>query len=228
MTNYFHLRLTFDIESDKYKTYAEQRTQEHILVKENADEDCKQTHLHLHCKTLHKNDQAYRREVKKWFPALQGNAHYSLKTGNEKGYHYVCKGTSSDWDTGKPNVLSTSFSEDQIKEFHRMYWNHANRIKVILPDTIEEKKPRSRHKQFTEKIAEELVMSYPDKLWNMEIDSRFLVKYLYGKLGKIAKGFNQTKFNEMMNGLYGYLPKEHHVAERDIETLHVGYINRRF
>jgi len=232
---YYHLRIHAAIEDPRYIDYAKQRTVEHILAKEGEDEECKRPHLHLHCQTYHNNDQAFRTEVLSRFSELwtKGNGSYSIrkKICNEIGYHYVCKGTGPDWDTGKPDILSTTFDEDQIKEFHRLFWAY-NKPKVVinvpLELAVEDKKPRARAKQFTEKVAEELHTAYPDKLWDMEIDARFLVKYLYGKLGKIAKGFNQTKFNEMMNGIYAYLPKEHTVVERDLETLLVGYINRRF
>lgn len=213
MTSHFHLRLTYDIANTAYVTYAEQRTKDYILVQENADEDCKQTHLHLHCKTFHKNDQAFRREVKKWFPNLQGNQHYSLKQGNEKGYHYVCKGTGPDWDTGKPHILATSFDENDIKEFHRIYWNHANRTIVNLADAVPDDKPkkRPRTKLFMEKLRDELVTELPDKLWNIDLDTdaEFLGQRLLKRLGETAKNLDTIVFTRLMWGLYNGLPKSY-------------------
>lgn len=219
--SYYHIRLTYNIDehSLQYKRYAEQRTQEHILVKENADTDCKQPHLHLHSKTLHKNDQALRREFKKWFPELQGNAHYSLKNGNEVGYHYVCKGTGPEWDTGKPTVLSTTFTEDEIKEFHRIYWNHANRIKVDLgsAEVVEEKPKRKRTKTFMEKLRDEIEVEFPNHRWNPEMDTdmEFLATRLLKRLGDTAKNLDTIIFTRLMNGLLNGLPKAYEVEQKE-------------
>lgn len=229
--SYYHVRITYDIDSEEYKTYAQQRTLQHIIVKENADQECKQPHLHFHSKTLHKNDQAFRREFKKWFPQLQGNSSYSLKQGNEIGYRYVCKGTDPDWDIGKPEVLSSTFSEEEIKEFHRQYWNHNQRVIVDttqVPD-VNEKVKKPRAKQFLEKIRDEIVELYPNKQWNIALDTDldFLVDYLYTKLGTVVKKVNKQIFSDFLNAIYMGLPKTYECREQDKQDYKLAYLRQR-
>lgn len=192
---------------------------DYILVEENADDQCKQTHNHLLQLTRYNNDQAYRRAFKKAMPNLSGNKDYSIKVGDEKGYYYVCKGTGPDWDTQKPNVISTSFSDDSIKEFHRMYWHifaerHADDPKsdvtrVDMSGLMGEK-PKKRTKMFVERIRDELLQQYPDHLWDMRqpTDRAVLVRFLRTKLGAVAKNLDDTIFMRMFTGLYNGLPRD--------------------
>lgn len=235
----YHIRLTSPeyLSSNLLVQFARAHTVQHILVEEGSDLSCKQTHNHLHADTHYKNDQAYRRVIKKTMPNLSGNKHYSLKLGDEKGYYYVCKGTGPDWDTGKPTVLSTTFSEDAIKEFHRMYWkifserdtNNSCGGDVIQVDMsgLVPDKPKKRTKMFMEKIRDELIDKYPDHLWDMQEDTdlRFLTRYLRQKLGATAKNIDDNIFMRMFSGLYNGLPRKA-IAE-DFEQNHYEDLARR-
>lgn len=215
--NYFHIRLTADIENPRYAQYARERTTKHILVQENADSDCKQPHLHYHFESLHTNDQSLRREFKKWFSALSGNKDYSLKVGDEVGYVYVCKGTDPDWEIGKPTVLSTTFSDDEIKEFHRRYWNHNSRIVVNLSETTEliPKKKREKRPTWTQEIIQELKTAYPSKKWNLDLDTdkRSLCDKILDRMGEGGKALDEIIFRRIFyavyNGLKHYMDDEH-------------------
>lgn len=207
---HFHIRLTADIENNRYAQYAVERTTKHILVRENADEDCKQTHLHIHFESLHSNDQSLRREFKKWFSALSGNKDYSLKQGDELGYVYVCKGTDSDWEIGKPTVLSTTFSEDEIKEFHRRYWNHKSRVVVKLSETAEPpepKKKKTRAPSWTERVTEEIRTNYPDKKWNLDLetDKISLCDKILDRMGDSGKALDEIIFRRIFYAVYNGL-----------------------
>jgi len=221
----FHIRLTSPnyLSSEQLITFSKQRLVKHILVEENADAQCKQTHNHLHAETLYKNDQAYRREIKKWFPALAGNKDYSLKPGDDRGYQYVCKGTGRDWDTGKPNVLSTTFSEEEIQEFHRLYWieqPETTAIKVDLTDLAEPKK-KIKCKTFMQKLIDEVILNYPDKTWDIdqETDLSILTEKLYSAMGSAGKNLDNFIWIRMLNALYMGLPKIYEVREREKTNL---------
>ena len=207
---FYHIRLTADIENIRYAQYARERTTSHVLVRENADEDCKQTHLHCHFTSLHKNDQALRREFKSWFSALSGNKDYSLKEGNEIGFRYVCKGTSPEWETGKPAVLSTTFSEDEIKEFHRLYWSHQTRVIVPMAETPEPfKKKRERKLTWTEEIIEELTIAHPNRRFEKDFpgDVRFLTTYILKKMGSRGRALDDIIFRRIFYAVYNGLKK---------------------
>uniref|UniRef100_UPI00404AC9CB hypothetical protein n=2 Tax=Pseudomonadati TaxID=3379134 RepID=UPI00404AC9CB len=233
----------------KYITWIEQHYLKYIFVKEAEDEQCKQTHLHLHGIHRFTNQQALRdslvgRKIKGkfkegWFPELHGsNGRYSLKEsgGNEIGYQYVCKGLvphNPDYSIGKPNVLATNFTEEEIKDFHYKYWNHEKRIIVDAHQAIEEKhltikKPRA--KTFMEKLSDELQESYPDKLWDSanDTDYSFLKRYLYKKLGKAVKKINKRIYADLFNGLYMSLPKSYENEEEDIKFLSTVIDAERF
>lgn len=233
----YHIRLTSPeyLSSNLLIQFARTNTVKHILVEEGSDISCKQTHNHLHAETNYKNDQAYRRVIKKTMPNLSGNKHYSLKIGDEKGYYYVCKGTGQDWDTGKPNVLSTTFSEEAIKEFHRMYWKIFSErethspgqepIQVDMSGFHAVDKPKKRTKMFMEKLLDEIIADHPDKLWNTDddCDFNFLTKTLYKRLGRTAKNLDYVIFNRMMNGLVAGLPKNTSVEEADLQQYRDRY-----
>jgi len=209
LKKHFHIRLTADIENAKYPQYAVERTVAHIIVRENADLDCKQTHLHLHFNSVHSNDQSLRREFKKWFPALSGNKDYSLKEGDELGYVYVCKGTSSDWETGKPTVLSTTFSESEIQEFHRRYWNHKSRIVVKLAETAEPeiKKKKTRTPTWTERVIDEIRTNFPAKIWNLDLESDkiHLCDLILDRMGDVGKALDEMIFRRTFYAVYNGL-----------------------
>lgn len=196
---------------------------EHILVEEGSghDPECQAynptaLHNHFMSNTTYKNLQIYRRQIKKAFPNLNGNKHYSVKCGDVKGYYYVCKGTGPDWDTGKPKVLSTTFSEEEIQEFHRTFWEvhherHSQSVfKVDMESMVPGEKPKKRTKMFMERIRDELFEQYPDHMWDLyqsETDRRFLSRYLRQKMGATAKNIDDTIFMRMISGLYNGLPR---------------------
>lgn len=163
MSHYlYHIRITIHADTpEKYKTYFEQKTVKYILVQENPDEDCKQVHLHAMFTCLHKNDQAVRRELKKWFPEFKGNEAYSVKEGTIKGWNYVCKGPNSIIKTF-PIVVSTTETNEQIIEWHEEYWQHridnapikSDVIVVLDDEPIVKKKIRTQ--TWTEKLIEQL------------------------------------------------------------------------
>jgi len=224
--NYYHTRVTVDILNPRYGQFATERTVEHILVRENADVDCKQPHIHLMCKSLHKNEQAYRAEFKGtkkkagWFYSLTGNGAYSIKVANRTGYNYVCKGESSDWETGKPEVLSTTFSEEEIKEFHRQYWNHHDRVKINLTqeakvdENLQPRVKKIRAKNFYEVIVDELTTAYPDRVFNKHKDSRFLTVYILKKMGARGRALDDIIFKRTFYAVYNGLKKDDESQER--------------
>lgn len=219
----FHIRLTNPeyLSSEKLITFSKQRLHEHILVEEGADANDKQTHNHLHGKTFHKNDQAYRREVKKWFPNLSGNKDYHLKKGDPRGYVYVCKGTSRDWDTGKPKVLSTTFSEEKIKEFHKEYWGKQDEVIKVDMTVLEEPKKKVKCKTFMQKLIEEVILNHPEKTWDIdqEQDLNYLTDKLYTSMGHAGKNLDNFIWIRMLNALYLGLPKTYEVFEREKTNL---------
>lgn len=223
---YYHARVTVDILNPRYAQFAKERTLEHILVRENADVDCKQPHIHLMCKTLHKNDQGFRREFKGdnkvdgWFPNLAGNGQYSIKKGSLTGYNYVCKGETNIWETANVEVLSTSFSEEQLKEFHRQYWNHHDREKINLTkeaevdENLQPKIKKIRKKNFYEEVVDELTTAYPDRVYNKHKDAGFLTKYILRKMGARGRALDDLIFKRTFYAVYNSLKKDDESQER--------------
>lgn len=239
LQHFIHARFTYEVDSPQHALFAKQTTIQHVLALEGADEEEKKPHLHLHCEVTI-SESTFRRKVKSWFPAIKGNGEFSVreKTANIVGYYYTCKGTGPDWETGKPTIISTSFTEDQIKEFHRIYWNKKQEQKVDLTAAIEEgekpTKKRQRTKTFMEKIRDQLIEENPDREWTLtqsvdplESDLIELSEYLYKKLGQSVKNIDQTIFNRMLNGLYAGLPKSSEREREEVERFANGYVRSR-
>lgn len=209
---YYHTRITLDITSQKYIQFARERTTKFILVLENADVDCKQPHLHLHCEALHKNEQAFRREFKEWFPDIHGNKDYSLKSCNAMGYNYVSKGENSDWDLGAPDVLATTFDIADIKEFHRMYWVHKERVIVNLADDdiYEPKKPpKKKRPNWTQEVIHEIQIEHPDRLFDSDdlTDRTYIINKLLSRMGQTGKALDAFIMIRLFNAVYNALNK---------------------
>jgi len=211
----FHIRCMHDIENPRYIQFAKERTVTHILVSEAPDDEEKRPHIHCHFTALNKNDQSVRREFLKWFPEIKGNGDYSCKERNAYGFNYVCKGTDRDWDTGKPTVLSTTFSEDEIKEFHRLYWNHHDRIVVPLTDSPEPevKKKREKRPTWTQEIISELKTAYPSKKWNLDLetDKISLCDKILDRMGEGGKALDEIIFRRIFYAVYNGL--KHHMTD---------------
>lgn len=164
--NFFHIRISNQPRLERYQTFARERFSEFIIAYEDQDGDVPRPHIHIHGQAFlkFKNTKQFRREFKdKWFTFLNGNSDYTMKgpdsnpQPNLGGYKYVCKGTSSNWDTGKPEILATTFSEDEIKEFHRQYWNHQERIVVdqqTHPELLDVPVKKREYKSWTQKNIE--------------------------------------------------------------------------
>lgn len=225
---YYHIRLTHNIENPRYSQFFQERTSEHILVRENADVEDSETHLHCHFKSLHKNDQAVRKEFCNsnpkqklgWFPDVVGNKCYSCKYGTIHGYNYVCKGTGPDWDTGKPTVLSTTFPEDKIKEFHQAYWRHKNPQETIVRDMqpimeqdfarIEKiAKRKAKPPSWTELLIQEIRIARPDHGFDMNNheDREYLVAIILKRMGKLTKALDEFIFRRTFHTVYNGLKK---------------------
>jgi len=216
---HYHIRLTANIGCHRYAQYLTERTVTHLMVTENADEDCKQTHHHCHFTSIQKNDQALRREYKKWFPLLSGNKDYSLKEGDAVGFNYVAKGSGPDWETQKPHVVSTTFSDEEVKEFHRQYWNHHDRIKVDLTpqanfDHIDAlltavKKERKKKPTWTQSVIAEIRELHPDKGYdyNHHEDRVYLVDKILSRMGTDGKALDEIVFKRMFFAVYNGLKK---------------------
>lgn len=152
---YFHIRLSSQIFVKCEKTlkdefnpavhqFAENHLCEYIIALENADEDVKTTHIHIHGKsTLYDNTVAPAQSLRRSWESAglpMGRGVYTIKsrdnvsgfrdpltkkipkTVDAEGYVYVCKGPES-WIKSNPRILaSKGFSEEQIDEFHEQYW----------------------------------------------------------------------------------------------------------
>jgi hypothetical protein len=207
--NFFHIRIHKNPRTEKYLTFVKERFSEFIVCHEQQDEDVSRDHLHIHGQAYlkFKTEKQLRSEFKKWFPSpmIHGNGDYTLKAPDSKpqpnacGYKYVCKGTSADWETGKPEILATSFSEDDIKEFHRQYWNHHDRIKVnqeTYPEVLDIPKKKKEYKSWTVKTIE---------IWNAEHEGFIydgtnnnhrleLTKFILKRMGKAGRALDDYIF----------------------------------
>lgn len=194
----------------------------YLLVQEDPDKDVSRLHNHLVARIPWNNSKTYRDNLKREFPNLHGQGDYgSLKQCDEIMYHYISKGKGPDFDTQGPNVICTSFDDEQIRQFHTAYWAYKTQFPELLPvkvqlDQNDPPQPKKkRAKQFTEKIRDELVSVNPDKTWDIrdETDRHILIKFLDSKLGSLAKNFDRVVYVRMFNGLVLGLPKNFETQE---------------
>lgn len=223
--NFFHIRISNQPRLERYQTFARERFSEYIIAHEDQDGDVPRPHIHIHGQAFlkFKNTKQFRREFKdKWFTFLKGNSDYTMKgpdtnpQPNLGGYKYVCKGKSADWDTGKPEILATTFSEDEIKEFHRQYWNYQQR-EVINQDTHPElldiPKKKREYKSWTQKnieiwdaLHEGISYDGNDSAQRME-----LTRFILTRMGQAGKDLDDyiflRKFRAFENGI-SYVDRE--------------------
>jgi len=223
---YFHIRLTHNVGNPKYAQYMKERTVTHLMVTENEETADKQAHHHCHFVSIKTNSQSLRREFLKWFPEIAGNGSYALKDGtgkkpaNARGFVYVAKGTGPDWDTQKPNVVSTSFSDDEVKEFHRQYWNHHDRIIVNTADLSHvgdakqqlqdiAKAERRKRPTWTQSVISEIRIQHPDHGYDYQdhLDRKYLVDKILSRMGEGGKALDETVFRRIFFAVYNGLKK---------------------
>lgn len=162
----YHLRITKDaIAPQTYFKYFTERTNRHLLVTENPDKECEQIHLHVMFESNHLNDQAVRREIKKWFPALSGNKDYSLKTADDNGWVYVSKGPDMRIQTFPLICSKYGVTEDEIVEWHNKYWEtrkqtvpQSNKTTEIhqYSVTMVERPPKKKVLTWTQRLIQKL------------------------------------------------------------------------
>lgn len=87
--------------------------------------------------------QRIRNIFKKCFPHLKGNENYSIKTtyksasdatvlADYKLKWYCCKGVSDQYlDTSNPTINYTNYTKDEIKAYHKSYWDTNKSINLL-------------------------------------------------------------------------------------------------
>lgn len=236
---YFHIRLSTNlfvkVETASHHEFnplviefCKKHLCKYIIALENADLEDKRTHIHIHGESVcHKNSQSLRRA---WdsFGLPTGRGNYSLKSHDntvkkpdEKGYVYVCKGKDS-FVKDPPCIMSKlGFSDDDIKELHEKYWSEnkiyqdqlrkANQPEPIRCDlTLNPEVPKKKKTiTWTQKLIEEINLNYPDKLWNvsLETDKVEICNLILDRMGVGGKALDEIIFKRIFFAVYNGLRK---------------------
>lgn len=221
--NSFHSRVTHaDTVNDPSTIimFARERTIKYLLCRENADSGCSRDHLHLNFTHIEKLTENGRRNVqgnlKKYCPQLHGQADHMLKLHCQIGFYYTAKGTSADWDTGAPNIISTNFTLDEVKEFHRQHWlfhqpavpqSVKPAIKVDLAEIAVQKPTKPRSITWQERIARDLVAESETRIFdkNNEDDVDYLTEYILRNMGVRGRNLDDFIFKKTFFSVYNYL-----------------------
>jgi len=237
--NFFHIRIHKNPRTERYLTFVKERFSEFIVCHEPQDEDVSRDHIHIHGQAYlkFKTEKQLRTEFKRWFPSpmIDGNADYTLKGPDNKiapnvfGYKYVCKGLKDDWDTGKPEILATTFNPEQIQEFHRQYWNHQNRIiadynPVGVVDSGEKLngvKVKKDYRNWTRKKIDEWNELYEHDVPYSGSDQQRLVltKFILKNLGDAGKALDSTIFMRIFNAFVNGIKNK----SNEFEEAHINY-----
>lgn len=228
--NSFHSRVTHEATVNDPSTvimFARERTIKYLLCRENADSGCSRDHLHLNFTHVEKLTENGRRNVqgnfKKYSPQLNGQADHMMKLHCQIGFYYTAKGTSSDWDTGAPNIISTNFTLDEVKEFHRQHWLHHEPsavpqpvklpIKVDLAEIPVQKPPKPRSITWQERIARELAAESDTRIFdkNNEADVDYITEYILRNMGVRGRNLDDFIFKKTFFSVYNYLVTERKV-----------------
>ena len=215
--------------------------QHYVLVQEDPDEKVRQTHNHFAGCTTWNTEKTVRDNLKKSLPCLYGNADYGAlfsaitDIAKQNMFGYVCKGKGPNFDTEGPQIVNTDMTPEEIRSYHKWYWEDyakekAKKVTQISLETIEEpEKKRKRTKMFMEKLRDEIVEEFPDKLWNFDDDADFnwLTKKLYRSMGAVVKNLDQIIWNRNLNGLYSGLPKSTEHELDDLATFRARYRSSR-
>lgn len=242
--NSFHSRITHsDTVNDPSTviTFARERTIKYLICRENADSGCSRDHLHFQFTHIEKLTENGRRNVqgnfKKYCPQLHGQADHMMKLHCQLGFHYTAKGTDRDWDTGAPNIVSTNFTLDEVKEFHRLYWDSKvvaepepvkAPIKVDLAQEPVQKISKPRTITWTERIVRELSDNHPARVWdkNSETDVMELTTYILRNMGARGRALDDFIFKRTFYAVYNGLATARKVnmqSTKDFDT-HYGKI----
>lgn len=219
----------------------------YILVQEDPDKKVRRVHNHFAGFTSYNTVGTVRANLKKTLSEIDGNSGYgSLRSyksdwDQTHNFAYACKGTGPHFATEGPKVICTDLSVEQIAKYHSIHWGdcandstHAfNETTVVQLSSLDTETPvvkkKKRTKLFMEKLRDEIVEDYPDKLWNVDddCDFNFLTKKLYKTLGYTVKNLDFIIFNRMMNGLVCGLPKGNSETSADLGRYQERYREAR-
>lgn len=132
---------------------------------------------------------------------------------------YVCKGKSAG-PLGHPDVIvKRGFSEAQIIEFHQEYWSkYAVEFKemekqinfdencILLPETKEEKPPKTKKPPFMQQVRTRLLEKYPTLEWKM-VHRPIVFKTVLNMLGEFCKALDHIILSRLVYGVLNSLIK---------------------
>lgn len=232
---FYHIRITKDIanQTNNYLKFVSDNFLRFIVVRENEDDAEHRVHLHVHGESVHKRS-TFRRKWETAFPDVKGNRDFAIKdekTKNppdEKGYIYVSKGTGPDWDCSeqKPVVLSSTFSENQIQENHRIYWEEwmkNNKSEVVTIEFDESlktivKETKKKTKTWTQKVIYELQEEYEDTSnWRLnEVTINIITRFMLLRMSKDGKALDNMIFKRLFYAIWNGIARG--IARDDLNT----------
>lgn len=239
--NSFHSRVTHaDTVNDPSTVikFAHDRTIKYLICRENADSGCSRDHLHFQFTHIEKLTENGRRNVqnnfKKYCPQLHGQQDHMLKLHCQLGFHYTAKGTNPDWDTGAPIIVATNFTLDQVKEFHRLYWESKvttepepvkQAIKVDLAQIPQQKPPKPRSITWQERIARDLANESETRIFskNNPDDVDYITEYILRNMGVRGRNLDDFIFKKTFFSVYNYLATERKVNMQDAKDFRSHY-----
>ncbi|WP_445779371.1 hypothetical protein [Shewanella sp.] len=230
-TLFYHIRISKDIanQTNNYLKFVNDNFLRWIVVRENDDDAEHRVHLHVHGESVHKRS-TFRRKWDSVFPDVKGNRDFAIKDEknaqppDEKGYVYVCKGTGPDWDCPeqKPEVLSSTFSESQIQENHRIYWSEWKKsvkgdvITVDISESLKTivKETKQKTKNWTQKVIYEIQEEYEDtSTWRLNDHTiNIITRFMLSRMAKDGKALDGTIFRRLFYAIWNGIAR---AAARD-------------
>jgi len=179
-------------------------TGQYILSKEIAPLVHKQTageHIHVLAEMTAAGYHKLCKNIKDKYK-LQGRA----KDGNAKQYGRTEK--IRDLKRYKAYCIKDGDYETNINDIELKELKEISFVKESR-EYASETKPRKKPKAWMQQVVDELLETYPDKLWDMRLETEFNVlrNFMFDRLGDSAKAFDKVVFNRLFIGILNKLPK---------------------
>jgi len=193
-----HFRLTDDSQPnlEEVTTWLRSVSKVYLCVLESGSITGKQ---HTHCvHDFPKTKSTFGQNFLKKFPRYKGNQSYScetLKKELENNIRYLCKGTKDIL----PQVLFSSYSDEEIKLFHEQYWSENKKV------VKEKNKTISWSQQLTQDIQNE----YPQScnFTYCAVDIQIITRRTLLQLGATSKKLNHMIVRDLVLGQLNALNK---------------------
>lgn len=189
------------------KDYLKEKVLHHISGKYVISKEVCETHKQTRGQHFHvvaeMSDASYHKLCKniKDKYKLSGKA----QNGEPKQYGKVTKIKSIDRMLAyclKDGDYETNIEPEKIEELKKISFAKESK-------EINERRETKQKETWTEKLVSELIEKYPDKMWDMKLETDFntVRDKMFDNLGKASKSFDEFVFDRLFIGIINKLPK---------------------